>query len=178
MSDQNVTTTEQVSPAPPATQGEHMIPKSRFDEINTERQKLADRLAALETEQKAETEKRLQDQERWKELAEKRAAELAEAQSKAAKVDGYEATLNALLEKQIAEIPEDKRGLIPAYGTTEQRLEWIANNRALLTAPQPFAIGAGKQGAQDNDNIKLTPEELETARRFGMSPEDYAKFNK
>ena len=59
MSDQNVTTTEQVSPAPPATQGEHMIPKSRFDEINTERQKLADRLAQIETERQTETEKRL-----------------------------------------------------------------------------------------------------------------------
>jgi phage I-like protein len=178
MSDTTPAPAQVSTPAPSATPDEHMIPKSRFDEINTERQQLAARLAQIEAERNAETEKRLEEQNRWKELAESRATELAQAKAEAAKVGEYETTLAALLEKQVADIPEDKRALIPTYGTTQQRLEWIANNRALLAAPQPFAIGAGKQGAQSNENINLTPEEVAIARRFGLTPEEYAKFNK
>ena len=180
MSEQNISNPPAPvsDPAPPATQGEHMIPKSRFDEINAERQSLAARLAQIEAERQAETEKRLEEQSRWKELAENRAQELAQAKAEAAKVAEYETTLTGLLEKQIADIPEDRRALIPAYGTTQQRLEWIANNRALLTAPQPFPIGAGRQGGGENLNVQLTPEELATAKKFGLTPEDYAKYNK
>jgi type IV secretory pathway VirB10-like protein len=174
----NIPPAEQVStpPAPPATQGEHMIPKSRLDEVLALNKTFADRLAALEQERKDEVEKRLAEQNQWKELAEKRGAELTEAQGKAAKVAEYEKTLESLLEKQVGEIPEEKRALIPTYGTTQQRLEWIAANRAILTAPKPFDIGAGKQGGAEGKKIELTAEELEVARKFGMTPEDYAKY--
>ena len=174
----NTPPAEQVStpPAPPATQGEHMIPKSRLDEVLALNKTFADRLAALELERKDEVEKRLAEQNQWKELAEKRGAELTEAQGKAAKVAEYEKTLESLLEKQVGEIPEEKRALIPTYGTTQQRLEWIAANRAILTAPKPFDIGAGRQGGAEGKKIELTAEELEVARKFGMTPEDYAKY--
>ena len=178
MPEQNLTTPETVSPnpAPPATPGDqHMIPKSRHDEVLEQNRKLSESLAAIETERKAETEKRLAEQNQWKELAEKRGAELADAQAKAAQVDEYEQALSDLFDKQMAESPEDKRGLVPAYGTTKQRLEWISINRALLVAPQPFSIGAGRQGGADNQPINLSPEEAEVARKFGMTPEEYAK---
>ena len=97
--------------APPATQGDHMIPKARLDEVLAQNRNLADRLAAIETERKTELDKRLEEQNQFKELAERRGAELAEAQKKAAMVDEYEKTLLDLLSKQVESIPEEKRGL-------------------------------------------------------------------
>jgi len=167
--------TEPVSPQQPATQAEHMIPKSRFDEVNDDRRKLADRLSQIEAEQKAETEKRLAEQNQYKELAEKRGEDLVKAQAEAAKVVVYEKTLVDVLSAQIEALPEDKRSLVPDELTTQQKLAWLAKNSAILKAPSAFDIGAGKQGGGEQKHFTLSPEELAVARSFGMSPEEYAK---
>jgi ribonucleoside-triphosphate reductase len=155
---------------------EHMIPKSRFDEVNDEKKKLADRLAQIEAEQKIETEKRLIEQQEYQKLAETRGKELADLQPKAAKVDAMEKTLVDVLTAQVAELPEDKRGLIPDELSTQQKLNWLAKNAAILKAPAAIDVGAGKHGAESGVDIKsLTPEELAIAKRAGISAEDYAK---
>jgi phage I-like protein len=146
-----------------------------LNEVLNKNKELSDRLQALEDERKAETEKRLAEQNQWKELAEKRAADLADAQGKVAKLSDYEKTLEKLLATEVEQIPETKRGLVPDEMTTLQRLNWIAKNKALLVAPQPFDIGAGKQGGGENNLNSLTAEEIEIAKRFGVKPEDYAK---
>lgn len=163
------------APASPASNGEHMIPKSRFDEVNEERRKLSERLAQIEAEQKAETEKRLTEQSQFKELAEKRGEELAKAQAEAAKVTAYEKTLGDVLAAQVASLPEEKRALVPEELSTSQKLAWIAKNAAILKAPAPFGIGAGRMGGSEDKKIDLTPEELAVAKSFGMTPEEYAK---
>jgi hypothetical protein len=172
------TTTTQTIPgttAPAASQAEHMIPKTRFDEVNTERQRLAERLAQIEAEKKAETEKQLVEQSKYKELSETRGKELAAAQAEAAKVAGYEKTLTDVLAAQIAELPEDKRSLVPEELTTSQKLTWLAKNAAILKAPAAFGIGAGKQGGTEQKHFTLSDEEVTVAKAFGMTPEEYAK---
>lgn len=175
MTDNPVPAADTVPPAPPAAQGEHMIPKSRLDEVLAKNAELANTLASIEAERKKETEKRLVEQQEWQKIAEQRGAELADAQGKVAKLSDYEKTLEKLLAAEVSQIPEAKRGLLPDEMTTVQKLNWIAKNKPILTAPATFDIGAGKVGGGESGATALTPEELAYARQFGVKPEDYAK---
>ena len=172
---------EQTTTAPPSaetqnTESGHMIPKSRFDEVNDKAKALEARLAALETEQKAQLEAQLAEQGKYKELAEQRAKQLAEAQSKADKLEAYEATLQKLLDAEVEAIPEDKRGMIPAPLSTEQKLDWIAQNKAHLVKQAPPSIGAGIRGGSQEKSVEISQEEAATAKKFGMTAEEYAKY--
>ena len=154
----------------------NFVPQSVF---STQQEKLRvaeERLAAIVAEQKTETEKRLVEQSKFQELAETRGKELVKAQDEAAKVTAYEKTLTEVLAAQIESLPEDKRALVPDELTTQQRLAWIAKNAAILKAPAAFDIGAGRQGGGEGNKVNLTPEELQVAKSFGMTPEDYQKF--
>jgi hypothetical protein len=162
--------------APSAKEDEHMIPKSRFDEVNTARKKAEERLAQLEAEQKLEVEKRLTEQEKYKELADKRGEELVKAQAEADKVAAYEKTLSEVLAAQVEALPKDKRALVPEELSTQGKLNWLAKNAAILKAPAPFDIGAGNRGGgEDHTPPVLTPEEHEYAQKYGMTDEAYAK---
>ncbi len=179
MADQEILPTESTpatSSQQPAKQAENMVPQSRFNEVNEERRKMAERIAQMESEQKAEIEKRLVEQNQYKELAEARGVDLVKAQAEAAKVATYEKTLLDVLNAQVAALPEDKRGLLPDELTTAQKLSWLAKNSAILKAPTPFDIGAGKQGGGEQKQTNaLSPEEVQIAKNFGMTPEEYSK---
>ena len=138
----------------------------------------AERLSAIEKENQSRLETQLKEQGKYKELAEERANKIAELQPTADKLEAAQATLKLVLAAQIEQIPEDKRGLVPNKLTTEDQLEWISQNRALLSKSKPFDIGAGKQGGTDNGGESLTPEELAIAKKMGVKPEDYAKSKK
>jgi phage antirepressor YoqD-like protein len=159
-----------------ASNDEHMIPKSRLDEVLKANKDLQAKLEQVEKERQEQLEEQLKEQGRYKELAEQRAKELAELKPKAETVDTYEATLISVFNTQLAEIPENMRGLIPDELNTQQKLNWLSKNKALLLKPRPLDIGAGKQGGSAPETLDLTPEELETAKRFGMAPEEYAKY--
>ena len=176
MTDQPVTQpAAQQQPAQAQSEQERAIPYARFQEVNEAKKALEARLAQLEADQKAATEKQLAEQNKYKELYEGRAADLAKAQQDAAKVSGYEETLTTVLASQIAELPEDKRGLVPDELTTSQKLAWIAKNAAILKAPAPFDIGAGRQGGGAPKTVTLTDEEKRMAQAFGYSEAEYAK---
>ncbi|UYN89903.1 MAG: hypothetical protein KIT08_01370 [Anaerolineales bacterium] len=61
---------------------EHLIPKHRFDEVNERAKKAEAELDALKQAEKQAEEKRLADQQQYKELADKREAELKDLQAK------------------------------------------------------------------------------------------------
>jgi phage I-like protein len=152
------------------------VSRERLNEVLKINKDLEKRLKSLEKEQQEQLEEQMKEQGRYKELAEQHAKELAELKPKAMTVDSYEATLVNVLETQMAEIPENMRGLIPDELSTQQKLNWLSRNKALLLKPRPQDIGAGKQGGSAPETLDLTPEELETAKRFGMAPEEYAKY--
>jgi len=152
------------------------VSRERMNEVLRANKDLQARLEQVEKERQEQLEEQLKEQGRYKELAEQRAKELAELKPKAETVDTYEATLISVLNTQLAEIPENMRGLIPDELNTQQKLNWLSKNKALLLKPRPLDIGAGKQGGSAPETLDLTPEELETAKRFGMSPEEYAKY--
>ena len=169
------------SPAaePPKTDTEPMIPKSRFDEINNRAKAAEDKLAQLEAERNAENEKRLVEQAQWKQLAEERAQKLAEAERKAQKAELYETEMKSWVEMTITNIPEEYKSFVPD-GTVEQQFGWLKKNYEKIMKPSAPDIGAGKRGAggSPQDKLNLSDDELLMARKFNMTPEDYAKYKK
>ena len=151
----------------------HMIPKSRFDEVNSENKKLRAELEAREKAERERTEKTLLEQERYKERADKRAAELTEANAKAGKADAYEAAVNRLLETELASLPEEVRDLVPEDYEPHKKIDWIAKNKAKLLKPAPPNIGAGGIGAGDpNASNKPIPADFgDVAKAFSLSKE-------
>ena len=155
---------------------EHMIPKSRLDEVLAKNKELNDRLAAIEKAQTLAEEKRLAEANNFKELYEKQKVELEGLKPKAGAADEYEKTLQSVLETQVAELPETMRGLVPEEMSTNQKLTWLAKNKPLLLKKEPFDIGAGKNGGGNISASTLTQEELTLAKKAGMTAEEYAKY--
>jgi predicted transcriptional regulator len=150
---------------------EHMIPKSRLDEEISKRKELEERLQALEKASKEAEEKRLEDEQKWKELAEKRQQELEALKPKASIAEEQEKSLQAYLQAQIEEIPEDMRSLIPEQLTTLQKLDWLSVNKAKLMKPMGPDIEAGRRGAGSGGNVTITPTIKNAGQLFGLTEE-------
>jgi len=165
------------TPAEAQKSEEHMIPKSRFDEVNQKFRDAEKRFKALEkAAQDAET-KRLQESEDYKALYEKAQGTISELQPKADGADSAHATLKEVLEAQVEAIPNNKRDLVPDELSTEQQLAWIAKNRELLGKSAQFDIGAGEQGGSGDKSVNLSSEDAAMAKKMGLSQEDYAKYS-
>jgi ribonucleoside-triphosphate reductase len=158
------------------TEDEHMIPKSRFDEVNTKYQDAEKRIKALEKSIEDGQKKRLKEQEDYKALYETTEGELAELKPKAERAETLEAVLQETLEAEMKSIPQDKLSLIPDELSTDAKLRYISKNRALLSKASPLDQGAGNRGGGESTVADLTPDELQVARDWGMKPEEYAKY--
>ena len=167
-------------PAPSASTDvkptENMIPKSRLDEVIAQRDAANKKADALEKTQQEAEKKRLEEANQYKELYEKTQAELTNLKPKAERVDEYEKTLTEILTAQVEELPEEFRDVVPDGLTTKAKLDWLAKNKSKFMKAEPFDIGAGKRGTKADKKIELTPEEKETAAKYGMTEEVYAKY--
>ena len=158
------------------TDNSHMIPKQRFDEVNARMKEFEKQLKAKEEAlQKAQRE-RLEEKEEYKTLYEKSTAELSEIKPLAEQVESWRETMETLYQAQIADIPEEYLSLIPEDLSVQQRLNWLAKNKALIMKPIAPNIGAGQRGSSGSKSRALTPEEQAVAKRFGYSEEEYIKF--
>lgn len=77
----------------------------------------------LETKKQAEEAERLKEQNKFKELYEGTIP-------KAKRAEEIEPVINSLLELEVADVPEDKRELIPQFEKPEQKLLWVRNAKA------------------------------------------------
>lgn len=120
----------------------------------------------------------LQKQGEYKTLYEQEKQKREALEAKVGQIDSYEQTLTGLLEAELKQLPETSRKLVPDDLSTQQKLNYIAKNRALLTKPAaPGDLGAGKRGnGPTKDDVELSAPEKELARRFGMSEKEYAKY--
>ena len=164
------------SASPDVKPAEHMIPKSRLDEVIHERDEAMKRAEALEKAQQEAERKRLEESAEYKKLYETTLADVTALKPKAEQVEQYEKRLKEILDSQIAELPEEFRGMVPEGLPTDQQLAWLAKNKAVLVKPEPFDIGAGKKGTKPNTTSTLTEDEKRVAKHFGMSEEDYQKY--
>lgn len=133
------------------------------------------KLAEQSKAAQAAEEKRLAEQGEFKKLYEAANADLNKVKSEAAKATEYEAVLTELLNKRMAEIPEGSRSLVPEGYTPLQKLKYIEQNAALLTSRQAPNLNPGAGGTSNGKAVVLTAEQIQTAKQFNMTPEQYAK---
>lgn len=96
----------------------------------------AKKLADIKAAQEEENRKKLEDENKWKELsdADRVAKEKAEAEAVKAKeaADKYKSSIEGIVDGMMKQIPEDKRGLVPKDYTPLQQLEFINTNAKWL----------------------------------------------
>lgn len=117
---------------------------------------------------------RLADEQKWQELATTLQAQLDALKPKLEAADSYRATIEATVKARIEALPAQYRTLVPEYENPAQTLQWLDANAATLKAPAVPVLDAGRTGDTSNKTVRLTPEELEFARRMQISPEKYA----
>jgi len=156
------------------------LPEQAQRYIKELRDEVATRRVALknaEEEQRKREQAQLAEQGRFKELAEQRAKEAESLKPYKDRAESLEALLRASNEARISRIPEQFRSIVPVDYAPEKLATWLDDNATKLvrpTAPQTDA-GAGGGGGRAVD---LSPEEIETAKKMGIKPEDYAKYKK
>ena len=156
---------------------EHMIPKSRFDEVN---QKFKDLQAKLDefTNEKAKADaerqkaekKAKEEQGKYEELYKATSDELGkfkdEHKNASQRVTQQETVINTMLEVRLANVPEDFRDLVPANLNPEAKLEWLtaAESKGLFKAIQkktePVGESTNPAGSQTSDLNQLSPMQM------------------
>ena len=156
---------------------EHMIPKSRFDEVN---QKFKDLQAKLDefTNEKAKADaerqkaekKAKEEQGKFEELYKATNDELSkfkdDHKNASQRVTQLETVINTMLETRLANVPEDFRNLVPANLNPEAKLEWLtaAEAKGLFKASQkktePVGESTNPAGSQTSDLNQLSPMQL------------------
>lgn len=96
-----------------------------------------EQLRKLEENKKAEEEKLLKEQNKFKELYDQASPQLE-------RLNKLEPILNQMLDTEVAEVPEDKRELIPQFQTVEEKLLWVRNAKV-----KGLFLPAGKTAAPE-----------------------------
>ncbi|PGM50815.1 hypothetical protein [Bacillus thuringiensis] len=117
-----------------STQNEHMIPKTRFDEVNTELKDLKAQLESF-TKAKAKDEKvkaeKLGEFEQLYRTADEQVKELStKHESASQRVTALEGILGGMLETKMSAIPEEFHELIPEGMSLEAKLSWLDKAQA------------------------------------------------
>lgn len=130
-----------------STQNEHMIPKTRFDEVNTELKDLKAQLesftAAKAKDEKAKAEK-LGEFEQLYRTADGQVKELTtKHESASQRVTALEGILGGMLETKMSAIPEEFHELIPEGMSLEQKLSWLdkAQAKGMFKKQEDVVIG-------------------------------------
>ncbi|PEF03526.1 hypothetical protein COK07_29275 [Bacillus thuringiensis] len=138
---------EQVNQMATSTQNEHMIPKTRFDEVNEKVKELSAQLEGLQN-QKAKDEKtkaeKLGEFEQLYRTAEGQVANLTTKHKSASeRVTTLEGIISGMLETKMSVIPEDFHELIPTEMSLEQKLAWIdkAQTKGMFRTKEDVVIG-------------------------------------
>jgi hypothetical protein len=135
-----------------------MIRELRTENANRRREldPLKKKFGEMEAAQQKAVEDALAEQGKWKDLAEKRAAELAAAKTTADEMSRYRDTLEAMLRRRIESVPETLRKRIPEFGDAIKTLEWLDANSDLLSesrTPPPLDGHAGSNGGAGKANL-------------------------
>lgn len=140
-----------------------------------------EKLRKLETEKEEADLAKQKEQGQFKEV-------VAKLEPKAKRLEQLEPVLAKLLELEIADVPEDKRDLVPNFENVEQKIEWIKNAKVKglfgqpAAKPKPPKSEDGKPpvdgttpefvsyGGNDPRLLKLTPAEYEVWKKHNRAP--------
>lgn len=174
----SVTTTAQPAPPPAEAQNtdtarEHMIPKSRFDEVNTALADLRRKEQEREQQARQETERRAKEQGQYKELVEAKERELGELKPRVEtlqeRVKSFETVMETQVKARLTALPEEIRAMLP-QGDVLAQFDWLAKAEAaaakLARERSPGTpVGPRGTGAMP----ALTPEADAVARKRASS---------
>ncbi|MEI2356064.1 hypothetical protein [Mesobacillus zeae] len=166
--DASLNTDAQAAQQPTNQTAEHMIPKSRFDEVNSSYKTAKEQLDKILAEKAAAEKKAQEEQGKFQELYEKTNQEYDQFKSKFESVEvrakELEGVINGLLETKLEAISADYHDLIPNNLTPEQKLDWInkAETKGLFGKKEQAPIGdtTNPSHAQSFDLNSLTPMQM------------------
>lgn len=150
---------------------EHMIPKSRFDEVNSKFKDVQTQLDTLLNEKQNAEKAAKEQQGKFEELYKTASDELNkfkdESKSGNDRVKQLEGVLEIMLNAKLEAVPEQYRDLVPANLTPEAKLEWLATAEAkgLFTSTTqkqntPLGEGTNPNTKQNTDINTLSPQQL------------------
>lgn len=99
-------------------------------------------LAALQAQVDAAKKEADQEPDSWQAKTESQAAELASLQAEHDRLKAYEATIQTLLERRVAAIPDDLLARVPDLDDPVRLLSWLTDNADVLK-PSP-SLSQGK----------------------------------
>jgi ribonucleoside-triphosphate reductase len=174
---QNGSTGSSTSATTKNTDSEHMIPKSRFDEVNERARKAEEALAKIQRESESAEQARLLKQGEYQQLAEKAGARAAELEPFKGRAEEAEAVILQACEALVLQIPEDIRDSIVPDLPPAKKFAWLSVNvPRLLAKPAPnLNAGEGNGTGSGTKPIELTAEQRQMAVNMRMTPEQYAK---
>ncbi|UTV34870.1 hypothetical protein [Bacillus altitudinis] len=152
---------------PQVTEGKQdnpMIPKTRFDEINTKYKEMAEKVAAFEKAQeqaKAEAEaKELEakkEQGKFEELYKSTQQELETYKTYQTRASELESVITGMVETKLNDVPKEMHDLIPTNLSAEQTLDWLnkAESKGLFGSGKPDVKEVGKPSNKSNEAPKV-----------------------
>jgi hypothetical protein len=163
---------------------EHMIPKTRFDEVNQAKLAAEAKLKEFQDAQAAAEQARLTEQGQFKTIAEQARQEADALKPFKERAEAYEKAFRASNDARIARVPEAMRSLIPTTLPPHEVSAYLDANWELLTATRAPDLDAGAGGgsgggtqvqvteadkqqaaAANAQGYKLTPEQVAARRK-------------
>ncbi len=170
---------QEESPPPSEAQNtEHMIPKSRFNEVNDRLKAAEEKLKTDASERQAEKDAQLADDNEYEQLYKAAQEKLEPLKLEAEQAARFREALKAGNEARLARIPEDLQKRIPPFEDPILMGQWLDANADLYVDPaKPRApkLDGGAGGMSSSDVTKLTAKEVEMAKNFGLTVEEYAR---
>jgi len=171
--DDNQQQTESTPPAG-AQSTEHMIPKSRFDDVNNKYKDLQAQFDQLQAAQLEKEKTELAEQNKFQELYEQAKQELDSLKSVKETATRYQEALHATNQSRIEQVPEDKRSLVPEYDDPVKLGAWLDDNLSLIIdpgKPAPPKLDGGSGATGDSSSEKGLSAEMQSiadiARQHG-----------
>ncbi len=142
------------------------VPKERFDQVWARAKAAEDKLDAVKKSQEATDQKRLEDDKKFKELADGLKVKLTEAEIKTAAMGEMEVSISAYLEDETSGLTDEQKALIPE-GAAHKRLAWIRQAKKA-------GIFATKEGPAKTFNGPIRSQVPADKPYLSLSPNDQA----
>jgi len=151
---------------------EHMIPKTRFDEVNNSLKELQKKLDDIEKEKEQAALDAKKKNGEFEELYKTTSTELdttkTQFEQTSARVEQLEGLIQNLVDAELESVPEELRDLVPENMSPEQKLSWITNAKkkglfgaAPNKADEPLGGSTNKGNPQDKlDLTKMSIAEM------------------
>lgn len=155
---------------------EHMIPKSRFDEVNNQLKELKAAQETATQAQEAAKRERLEKQQEFEKLYNETKSQVETLTPYKLQVEGI---LNQTKERnaeRVKAVPKEMQALVPEYDDPLKLATWLDANESVLSKKQAAPSLDGGVGRTSQNGNAPTPDEIrERAARLNVSAKHLAE---